>query len=41
VLTTVVDERLKEQARAVRASGWMVKPFDPAALVEVIKKVVR
>jgi two-component system chemotaxis response regulator CheY len=23
------------------ATGWLVKPFDPAKLLEVIKKVVR
>jgi len=39
ILTTVVDVRLKEQARAVGASGWIVKPFEPTTLVEAVKKL--
>ena len=27
--------------RAAGATGWLVKPFDPAKLVEVVRKVIR
>ena len=27
--------------RAAGATGWLVKPFDPAKLIEVIGKVIR
>ena len=41
ILTTESGEEMKQAGRAAGASGWMVKPFDPAKLVEVIRHVVR
>ena len=35
VLTTEVSDTLKSQGRASGATGWLVKPFDPAKLLEV------
>ncbi|HVQ03133.1 MAG TPA: response regulator, partial [Burkholderiaceae bacterium] len=30
-----------QAGRSAGATGWLVKPFDPAKLLEVIKRVVR
>ena len=40
VLTTESSDEMKQAGRAAGATGWMVKPFDPAKLLEVIGKVV-
>ena len=39
ILTTDCDEALKQAGRAAGATGWLRKPFDPARLVEVLRKV--
>jgi two-component system, chemotaxis family, chemotaxis protein CheY len=39
VLTTESDQELKSAGRPAGATGWLVKPFDPVRLVEVIHKV--
>ena len=41
ILTTESSDQMKQLGRAAGATGWLVKPFDPAKLIEVIKKVVR
>ena len=41
ILTTESSDQMKQAGRAAGATGWIVKPFDPAKLIEVIKKVVR
>ena len=41
ILTTESSDEMKQAGRAAGATGWMVKPFDPTKLVEVIRKVVR
>ena len=41
ILTTESSDQMKQAGRAAGATGWMVKPFDPAKLIEVIRKVVR
>lgn len=40
VLTTESGADLKERARHSGATGWIVKPFDDAALVTVIRRVL-
>ena len=40
MLTTESSDTMKQQGRAVGATGWLVKPFDPQKLVEVVKKVI-
>ncbi len=40
MLTTESSEAMKSQGRAVGATGWLVKPFDPQKLLEVVKKVI-
>jgi two-component system chemotaxis response regulator CheY len=39
VLTTESDTEKKERARKAGATGWIVKPFDPAKLVAAIQRV--
>ncbi len=41
ILTTESSEAMKQAGRAAGATGWMVKPSDPAKLIEVIGKVIR
>ena len=39
VLTTECDAEKKARARQAGATGWLVKPFDPVKLVDVIRRV--
>ena len=39
VLTTESGDKLKARARAAGATGWIVKPFDDAALISVVRRV--
>jgi two-component system chemotaxis response regulator CheY len=41
ILTTESSDQMKQAGRSAGATGWLVKPFDPAKLIEVIKKVIR
>ncbi len=41
ILTTESSDQMKQAGRAAGATGWLVKPFDPAKLIEVIRKVMR
>lgn len=40
VVTTESSDAMKAQGRAAGANGWLVKPFDPRRLLEVVKKVI-
>jgi two-component system chemotaxis response regulator CheY len=40
VLTTESSDAMKAEGRAAGASGWLVKPFDPQKLLDVVKIVV-
>ncbi|MEM8851118.1 MAG: response regulator [Pseudomonadota bacterium] len=39
VLTTESAKAMKQRARAAGATGWIVKPFDPARLVGALRTV--
>lgn len=39
ILTTESSDEMKQAGRAAGATGWLVKPFDPAKLVDVIRRV--
>lgn len=39
VLTTESDQAKKERAKQAGATGWIVKPFHPAKLVDVVRRV--
>ena len=41
MLTTESSDEMKNKGRTAGATGWLVKPFDPAKLIEVIGKVIR
>jgi len=41
ILTTESSDQMKQAGRGAGATGWLVKPFDPAKLIEVIRKVIR
>jgi two-component system chemotaxis response regulator CheY len=40
MLTTESGDAMKSQGKAAGATGWLVKPFDPPKLLEVVKKVI-
>lgn len=40
MLTTESGDDMKAMGRAAGATGWLVKPFDPQKLLEVVKKVI-
>ena len=40
ILTTESSDAMKAQGKAAGATGWLVKPFDPVRLTEVVKKVI-
>lgn len=39
MLTTEGDAQKKNEGRAAGATGWMVKPFSPDKLIELVKRV--
>lgn len=39
ILTTESDDAKKAEGRAAGATGWVVKPFDPDKLLQVVSKV--
>lgn len=39
VLTTESDDAKKQRARQAGATGWIIKPFNPAKLIEAIRRV--
>jgi two-component system chemotaxis response regulator CheY len=41
ILTTESSDEMKAKGKAAGATGWLVKPFDPNKLLDVIKKVIR
>lgn len=40
MLTTECSAEMTQQGRRAGASGWIVKPFEPASLVHVVRKVL-
>jgi two-component system chemotaxis response regulator CheY len=40
VLTTECSAEIKQAGRAAGATGWIVKPFNPQQLVQVVAKVL-
>ncbi|MEP6868583.1 MAG: response regulator [Novosphingobium sp.] len=39
VLSTESSDEKKRRARAAGATGWIVKPFDPAQLVAAVRRI--
>ena len=40
MLTTEAGEAMKSHGKAAGATGWLVKPFNPNKLLEVVKSVL-
>lgn len=40
MLTTESSQALKQQGRDAGATGWMVKPFDPEKLLEMLRRAL-
>ena len=40
MLTTESSDEMKAKGKAAGANGWLVKPFDPQRLIDVVKKVI-
>jgi two-component system chemotaxis response regulator CheY len=40
MLTTESSEQMKTMGRAAGATGWLVKPFDPQKLLDVVKRLI-
>jgi two-component system chemotaxis response regulator CheY len=40
MLTTESSDAMKSAGKAAGATGWLVKPFDPQKLLEVVRKVI-
>ena len=40
ILTTEFSQEMKMKGKTAGATGWLVKPFDPAKLIDVIKRVL-
>ncbi|HLX26664.1 MAG TPA: response regulator [Candidatus Cybelea sp.] len=40
VLTTEMGDDMKQHGRAAGATGWMVKPFHPETLLNVVKRAI-
>lgn len=40
MLTTESGDAMKAAGKAAGATGWLVKPFDPQKLTDVVKKVI-
>ncbi|MBF0094428.1 MAG: response regulator [Alphaproteobacteria bacterium] len=40
ILTTVSEEKMKQEGRAAGATGWVVKPFRPEQLLATVRKVL-
>lgn len=41
MLTTEVEETKKERGRVAGAKAWMVKPFNPPQLLDVVAKLIQ
>lgn len=40
ILTTEASDVMKSQGKAAGATGWLVKPFEPNKLLQVVQKVI-
>lgn len=40
MLTTESSDAMKAQGRAAGATGWIVKPFNPQTLIDVVRKLI-
>jgi two-component system chemotaxis response regulator CheY len=41
ILTTEFSQEMKLKGKEAGATGWMVKPFDPVKMIDVINRIIR
>ncbi len=41
ILTTEFSSEMKQKGKDAGATGWLVKPFDPDKLIEVISRILK
>jgi two-component system chemotaxis response regulator CheY len=41
ILTTEFSQEMKQKGKDAGATGWLVKPFDPEKLIEVISRILK
>ncbi len=41
ILTTEFSQEMKQKGRDAGATGWLVKPFDPEKLIDVISRILK
>ena len=41
ILTTEFSQDMKIKGKEAGATGWMVKPFDPAKLIEITRRILK
>lgn len=41
ILTTEFSEEMKKKGKDAGATGWLVKPFDPEKLVDIISRIIK
>jgi two-component system chemotaxis response regulator CheY len=41
ILTTEFSQDMKMRGKEAGATGWMVKPFDPEKLIDIIKRILK
>ncbi|MCH8134397.1 MAG: response regulator [Proteobacteria bacterium] len=41
ILTTEFSQEMKQRGKDAGATGWLVKPFDPEKLIEVISRIIK
>ena len=41
ILTTESSDEMKAKGKAAGATGWLVKPFDPGKLLDVVRRVIK
>ncbi len=39
IITTECSDEMKQKGRAAGATGWIIKPFDPDKLIEVVRRI--
>ena len=40
ILTTEFSQDMKAKGKEAGATGWMVKPFDPEKLIEIVRRIL-
>ncbi|WP_269530842.1 response regulator [Chitinimonas sp. BJYL2] len=40
MLTTESSDAMKQQGKAAGATGWIVKPFNPQTMIDVVRKLI-